>query len=401
MAYKKLNYCLCCNSKNIIKILDLGKQPLANSYIKNKNIKQIRYPLAVNACIQCSHLQLTHIVDPKIIYKKYDYLSGTTSTYLSYMKDFYKICKKYSSIKKIKNVIDIGCNDGSQLDIFKNKKIKTYGVDPAKNIFKISSKNHKVYCSFFTSKLAKKISKKFDIIISQNSFAHNPNPCSFLKNAKKLMHEKSTLLIQTSQANMCANKEFDTIYHEHVNFFNMNSMNILVRKSGLYLHDVIKKNIHGTSYIFIIKRFSNNQKYLNKKILNEKYLNINFYKRWSKSCFDNVDKLKKILIKISKKYIIIGYGAAAKSNTFLNFSKIKINFIIDDNILKQNKFTPGSKIPIYSIKKLEEYKKYKKIYFLPLAWNFFDEIKEKIQSVRKNFNDSFIKYHPKIKIFYN
>ena len=89
------------------------------------------------------------------------------------------------------------------------------------------------------------------------------------------------------------------------------------------------------------------------------------------------------------------------SNTFLNFSKIKINFIIDDNILKQDKFTPGSQIPIYSIKKLEEYKKIKKIYFLPLAWNFFDEIKKKIKSVRKNFNDVFIKYHPKIKIFYN
>ena len=398
MACKKLNYCLCCNSKNIIKILDLGKQPLANSYIKNKNIKQTHYPLCVNACIQCSHLQLTHIVDPKIIYKNYSYLSGTAATYLSYMKNFYKICKKYSSIKKIKNVLDIGCNDGSQLNVFKNRKIKTYGVDPAKNIFKISSKKHKVYCSFFTSKLIKNINKKFDIIISQNSFAHNPNPYNFLKNVKKLMHNKSTLFIQTSQANMCLNNEFDTIYHENINFFNIKSMKRLTERSGLHLLDVIKKKIHGTSYIFVIKKYRKKNQFLKKKINAEKYLNIDFYQNWSKNCFRNVKKLKALLKKIPKKYIIFGYGAAAKANTFLNFSKIKLNFIIDDNPLKQNKFTPGQNIPIYSINKLDEFKDSEKLYVLPLAWNFFDEIKNKIKKNRNKKKDIFIKFHPKIKI---
>jgi hypothetical protein len=94
----------------------------------------------------------------------------------------------------------------------------------------------------------------------------------------------------------------------------------------------------------------------------------------------------------------VGYGAAAKANTFLNFSKIKLDFIIDDNTLKQNKFTPGQKIPIYSIQKLKKYKNQKRLYILPLAWNFFDEIKNKIKNYRIKKNDLFIKFHPKVQI---
>jgi 2-polyprenyl-3-methyl-5-hydroxy-6-metoxy-1,4-benzoquinol methylase len=398
MACKKLNFCLCCKSNKLKKILNLNKQPLANSFLKKKNIKEKTYPLAVNACLGCSHLQLTHIVNPEIIYKKYDYVSGTTKTYLDYMNIFFNICKKKINLKNPNSVLDIGCNDGSQLDVFKKKGFITYGIDPAKNIYKISKKKHKIFCAFFDKKIIKKIKTRFDIIISQNSFAHNPNPNNFLKNAKKLMHKETILVVQTSQANMIKNNEFDTIYHEHINFFNIKSMKTLTEKSGLYLSDVIKKKIHGTSYIFIIKKYKEKNSLLKKKINKEKYLNIKFYKQWSDNCFNNVKKLKAMLTKIPTKYKRIGYGAAAKANTFLNFSKIKLDFIIDDNTLKQNKFTPGQKIPIYSIQKLKKYKNKKRIYILPLAWNFFDEIKNKIKNYRTKNNDLFIKFHPKVQI---
>jgi 2-polyprenyl-3-methyl-5-hydroxy-6-metoxy-1,4-benzoquinol methylase len=398
MACKKLNFCLCCKSNKLKGILNLNKQPLANSFLKSLNEKEKKYPLAVNACLNCTHLQLTHIVSPTIIYKNYDYVSGTTKTYLNYMKDFFFICKKNIGLKKPNSVLDIGCNDGSQLDVFKKKGFITCGIDPARNIYKISKKKHKIFCNFFDEKFIKRINKKFDIIISQNSFAHNPNPSNFLKNVKKIMHNKSILVIQTSQANMCKNNEFDTIYHEHINFFNIKSMKILVERNGLYLSRVIKNKIHGTSYIFIIKKYNQIDKNLNKQVRNEKYLNINYYKKWSKNCFNNVRNLKKILNSIPEKFKKVGYGAAAKSNTFLNFSKIKLNFIIDDNTFKQNKFTPGQKIPIFSIKELSKYKKIKKIFFIPLAWNFFDEIKNKIQKFRKSNKDLFIKFHPHVEI---
>ena len=395
MAFRKLNHCLACNSKNLKKVLNLNKQPLANSFLKNKNSIEKKYELLVNCCLSCTHLQLSIAVDPKIIYKKYDYLGGTTSTYREYMKDFYKFCLNNTKKLKYKNILDIGCNDGSQLDVFKKNKFITNGIDPAKNIYKISSKKHKIICDFFNDKTVKKFNKKFDIIISQNSFAHNPNPQQFLKNVRKIMHSNSTVFIQTSQANMCKNNEFDTIYHEHINFFNIRSMKKLVENSGLKLHQVVKKSIHGTSYIFVIKFFSNQKKIVN-VLKKEKFLNYKFYKNWGKICRKNVNILKKRIEEIRKDKLLIGYGAAAKANTFLNFSKIKLDYIIDDNKLKQNKFCPGSKIPIKSIFFLKNFKK--NVYFLPLAWNFYKEIKKRVLIFRKKNNDKFIIFFPKFRL---
>jgi 2-polyprenyl-3-methyl-5-hydroxy-6-metoxy-1,4-benzoquinol methylase len=395
LAFIKIKNCLACGSKKLSKVLDLNKQPLANSYLKKPQKKEKKYELKVNACRKCTHLQLSIAVDPKIIYQNYDYLSGTTNTYLRYMKEFYKFCLKNSSRFLNKNILDIGCNDGSQLDVFKKNKFKTFGVDPAKNIFKISSKKHKIYCNFFNKEVVKKINKKFDIIIFQNSFAHNPKPYDLLVNIKKLMHDESTLIIQTSQADMCKNKEFDTVYHEHINFFNIRSMDQLTKRAKLKLHNVEKKPIHGSSYLFVIKLNSNSNK-IKKIAKKETYLNYTYYKKWGKDCSLVVKKINKKIQKIKKKGIIIGYGAAAKANTFLNFSEIKLDYVIDDNKFKQNKYCPGSQIPIKSRSLLKKIKK--NIYVLPLAWNFYREIKNKVKNTRPKNNDKFILCFPNFKV---
>ena len=376
-------------------VLNLNKQPLANSYLKKITIREKKYELKVNACLKCSHLQLSIAIDPKKIYQNYDYVSGTSNTYLKYMKDFYKFCIKNSSKFVYKNILDIGCNDGSQLDVFKKNNFKTFGVDPAKNIYKISSKKHRIFCSFFNKEVVKKINKKFDLIIFQNSFAHNPKPYDLLKNLQKLMHDKSTLIIQTSQADMCKNREFDTVYHEHINFFNVKSMDQLTKRAGLKLHNVDKKPIHGISYLFVIKLNSKAKK-IKKIIKKESYLNYAYYKKWGNNCSLIVKKIQKKIEIIKKKKIIIGYGAAAKANTFLNFSNIKLDFIIDDNKFKQNKYCPGSKIPIKSrnlLKKIND-----NIYLLPLAWNFYKEIKFKVKKIRPQKKDKFILCFPSFKI---
>ena len=395
MAFLKLKYCLACGSRDLRNILNLNDQPLANSYLSSRKAKETKYELKVNTCYKCSHLQLSVAVDPKKIYKKYDYLSGTTKTYLEYMNNFYSFCLKNLDKIKKRNILDIGCNDGSQLDVFKKNKFKTFGVDPAKNIYKISSKKHKIYCNFFNEYIVKKINQKFDLIIFQNSFAHNPNPLNLLKLIKKLMHNSSTLVIQTSQADMCKNNEFDTVYHEHINYFNINSMHCLTKRAGLNLYDVKKKPIHGNSYLFVIKKKENLIK-INKLINKEKYLNYKFYKQWAKNCSKIVNSIKTKLETVRKNKVIIGYGAAAKANTFLNFSRIKLNYIIDDNKLKQNKFCPGNKIQIKSADYLKSFKE--NIIIVPLAWNFAREIKKRVEKIRKGKNDKFVICFPKFKI---
>ena len=395
MAFLKLTRCLACDAKKLKKVLDLNNQPLANSYLIDKKTKENKYELKVNNCLLCNHLQLSVAVNPKNIYKIYDYVSGTSKTYADYMKDFYKFSTKFVNKFKYKNILDVGCNDGSQLDIFKKKGFNTYGVDPAKNIYEISSKKHKVICDFFDEKTVKKINKKFDMIIFQNSFAHNINPKKLLQNVIKLMHRDSILIIQTSQANMCKNKEFDTVYHEHINFFNVSSMNTLLKRVNLKLHYVKKKPIHGTSYLFVVK-FISDQKKIQSIVKNENFLKYKYYKEWGKTCLKQVKNIKKKIDILKKTNIIIGYGAAAKANTFINFSKVSFDFIVDDNKLKQNKYCPGSKIPIRSINSLKKIKK--NIIIVPLAWNFYSEIKTKVTKIRKNKKDKFLVCFPKLSL---
>jgi SAM-dependent methyltransferase len=399
---KKIKTCLACGNKNIKKILDLKKQPLANNFSKTKYKFDQEYPLIVNVCPKCIHLQLGHCVDPKLIYKNYIYVTNNTQSYKNYLKNFSISCITKFKKNKPKTVLDIGCNDGAQLNYFKILGMETYGIDPAKNLFSISSRKHKIICDFINKKSINKIKKKIDIILAQNSFAHNPKPYQTLKVIKQAMHSESLLFIQTSQADMIKNNEFDTVYHEHINFFNTKSMHLLAERAGFSLLDVYKTKVHGSTYVFVLKIKTQTQQMLNTKIKKtiktERFLNLNKCKKWSL----NAQKIKKRLIaeiakarKTSQK--IIGYGASAKGNTLLNFSKINLDYIVDDNPLKQNTFTPGMRIPVKSRKSLTTLKKNKKVTFLLLVWsNIYKEIRIKIKKTRNSKKDRFISFFPKV-----
>ena len=148
--YKTLDRCLCCNSDNINVLLDLNKQPLANSY--HDTTKEMdEYPLGVNLCDECYHIQLTHVVNPDLLFKDYLYVSGTTKTLHDNMKWFVDYILENTRFGKGNNVLDIACNDGTQLNYFKDAGFETYGIDPAENLYELSSKNHDVVCDYFSS----------------------------------------------------------------------------------------------------------------------------------------------------------------------------------------------------------------------------------------------------------
>jgi SAM-dependent methyltransferase len=390
---KELKKCLCCGNKDIRTILDLGRQPLANSYHNGKKLPT--FPLTLRLCEECWHLQLSHAVNPDLMFKNYLYVSGTSKTLRDYFDWFVEFTLTFN--QNAKNILDIACNDGTQLDSFKRKGLTTYGIDPATNLSKISSdKGHNIIVDYFNKESIDVLNNvKFDIITAQNVFAHNTYPLQFLKQCKDLLNDNGYLFIQTSQANMVLNNEFDTIYHEHISFFSVSSMNKLVSKSGLYLNDVIKTNIHGTSYVFVIskKNYSNNK--TNNDKLNDTLTYINYSLNAHKITYD----LKKTIKEYKDNgYYVIGYGAAAKGNTLLNFGKIELNYIIDDNDLKWELLTPGMNIPIKGPKFISEIATSKPIVFIPLAWNFYDEIRKNIKEQRNNDEDIFIKYFPELTI---
>lgn len=403
-----LHKCLACGSEHLVPMLDLNDQPLANSFLDTVPDHEPHWPLKVNMCSDCHHLQLTHAVDPSIIYKNYLYVSGTSRTYLDYMKWYARFVQETFDTSRDQGrlgpfrVLDIGCNDGSQLDAFKELSWRTYGVDPAENLHPISSgKGHEVVCGFWNDRTANALPNNIDVISSQNAFAHIPDPLAYLKLVREKLSSDGLMFISTSQADMVPNDEFDTIYHEHISFFNVKSMSALAERAGLHLVDAIKTPIHGTSYIFILSK-KNRPRRVENIIAMEQTIGLytdDTYARWAANTLRLIDELKVFVELYRKKgYVIGGYGAAAKGNTLLNSSQVQLDFIIDDNPLKQGKLSPGMHIPVVSIDHLDTFPSDQKILFVPLAWNFFTEIRRKIKIRRDNANDKFLKYFPKVEL---
>jgi SAM-dependent methyltransferase len=403
---KELKECLCCGSTDLEVTLDLGVQPMANSFLESTDETELTFPLVLNRCKNCYHLQLSHAVDPDLLFKNYLYVSGTSQT----LRDYFDWFANYtieeftrSNERRPTTILDIACNDGSQLNSYKAQGLSTYGIDPASNLFELSSANHNVICDYFTDKYVDVYKdKNIDLITAQNVFAHNSYPLEFLQQCKNIMGPNSLLFVQTSQAEMVKNNEFDTIYHEHLSFFNINSMNALAERAGLHLVNVTKTPIHGTSYVFIFSTEDPDTYFSVGKMLAEEIVQglttEKTYIEYAEKCKQVVQDLKDTIVAYrADGFVIAGYGAAAKGMTLLNFGNITLDFIIDDNPLKQGRFSPGMHIPVVSIDMLDECTDLN-VAFVPLAWNFFDEIKRKIKTKRDNPEDVFIRYFPSIKV---
>jgi len=380
----KMNNCLCCEGK-ISQVLDWGNMSLANNY-NNPN----KYPLKLNVCEDCHHLQLDEAVEPEILFKDYPYFSGTSQTSLTFFKEFAENTLRYYPTAK--NVLDIASNDGSQLDAYKTLGLETYGVDPAVNLQSVAqAKGHDIVCGMFETDYVSEVNEdeKIDIITAQNVVAHTSTPYKFLVKCKELMHNESHLFIATSQANMVLGSEFDTVYHEHISYFNTTSMRKLVERAGLILTDVFTNPIHGTSYIFVIKKVNNNPVDLRQKLELENGLqNTETYKSWVKLSREKALKTKDLIDSYKTKgYKIVGCGAAAKGITFLNVTKTQIDVLVDTTPAKwYNRVNDIQILPFESIRGLKD----EKVLFVILAWNFEKEITSNIRKFRDNENDIFI-----------
>ena len=395
-----LEECLCCKKKNLKCILDLGFQPLANDF-HELNLKSINYPLKLMYCNSCFHCQLSHIVKPELLFKDYKYLSGTSQT----GHNFFKVNAEYIHSlhnNTNKNILDIACNDGTQLDYFKALGWNTYGVDPAENIYTLSrNKGHTIICGFWNDICASQL-PIMNVIIAQNVFAHTSTPDCFLLNCKKLMNADSSLYIQTSQRDMIKNCEFDTIYHEHISFFNTKSMQILVEKCGLVLNRVLENTIHGRSYIFEIKMNQTKTCNVNEIMTIEETEGL-----YSPSIYTNfqlntnlcVKNLSSIIDNYRKTHKCIGFGAAAKGQTLICYGNIELSYIIDENPLKIGLFSPKQNIPIVDMEHFIKDDSTDKFLMVLLAWNFSEEIIRKIKNLKLKKEIIVIeRYFPEVKI---
>lgn len=398
MKYKKKKFCRCCLNSDLLLYLNLGEQPLANSYHKEKKLPEA--PLEVMLCRNCFHSQLSVVVDPDSMFKNYLYVSGTTQTFRDHTKQLAKDAVKRFKGKQL-SVLDIACNDGTQLEYFREYGCNVIGVDPAKNLRSITKKKKiPVIVDYWTVEVARKIKKKFDILTGTNVFAHVDDVDEFLNACKLALKDEGIIILEFPYAkNMIIHNEFDTIYHEHLSYFLINSFKALSDRLGLTIVDVMQTPIHGGSIRFFLKKGKAKESSKVKKLIEQEKRNgllvEKTYQDFSKQVSKNKKEMKELLVNIKKqKKKIIGYGASAKGNTMLNFFKINFDYIVDDNQLKHGYLTPGRDIQIKSPGTLALEKD--NFYIVILAWNFYNEIAEKIRNIRGDKGDKAIVYVPEV-----
>ena len=385
--------CRSCNNTNLKRVVSLGYQPLANNLLNKKNEKYEVYPLEMNYCPRCHNCQLSVSVDPKKMFSNYLYTSSTSSSFRKHFIDAAKNYIKNLRLKQNKSyIIDIGSNDGVALKPFKDLGFNNIlGIEPAKNLSKLANKNKiKTFNGFLEKKNLNKIKSNADLILASNVFAHSDKLKEMTECMYKLLNQNGTIVIEVQYLmNTLQDLTFDNIYHEHYNYWSLTSLVNFFNQFNFTIFKAEKINTHGGSLRVYIKKgkkvkIENNIKML---LNEEESFGIKNYKTYQdfgekiKKLRENVINNIKILRNNKKK--IVGFGAPAKATTALNFFGIsnEIEFIIEDNKLKHNKYIPGVLIPI----KNKNYLKGKDNLIIVLAWNFYKEIKDNNANLGNNF----------------
>ena len=372
--------------------LSLGLSPLANNLNDKKNSINDVYPLDLNFCNKCSNSQLSVVVPPEKMFDNYLYLSSTSEKFQKHFVDFAKELKKDLNLKKNSTLVDIGSNDGILLDPISQLGIQAVGIEPAKNVAKIAnSKGLNTLNEYFNDKTVNKIIKnygKVDVVTASNVFAHSDGLKEILKNVTFLLKKDGEFIFEIQYLlRTIKDLTFDNIYHEHVNYWCLLSVLHFFQDSEMKVYKVKEVDTHGGSLrVYTTK---NKDKRLHKSISEytaiEKKNGLDKLETYQKFA-DEVKKVKqnslgKITDIISSKKTIIGYGAPAKATTTLNYFGLtdnEIEYTLDDNILKHNKIIPGTNIKILNPESIGN----KQIdYIVVFAWNFFDQIKEKMQPI--------------------
>ena len=390
--------CPVCGSRHHQVVLDIGHQPFANDFQEDveKALASPRFPLKLIRCKVCNHLHLAHLADRDDLFNHYLYQSATSRTLANYFQWLADKVIRDSGIRYGGNVLEIACNDGTQLNFFREAGWQTFGVDPAANLVPLAvQKGHNVKVGFWGADLdfpELPTGDYLHAIVAQNVYAHVPDNVAFLKKCEEVMGPKTRLYIQTSQCHMHQLGQFDTAYHEHVSFFTAHSFQKAAELAGLVITEFELTPIHGTSCLVTMmlpgweQRRVDNSTTLQDRLALEVKQGITsdyFYERYRARALHTRRWMVAQLSRLQHSgHQIIAYGAAAKGMVLLHFfmespeaSEIKIEFILDDARLKQDRFCAGTNIPVRPTSSIRQYTSNRRpLVILVLAWNFWDEI---------------------------
>ena len=390
--------------------LDLGHAPPSNSYLKKLKQEENFYPLKLYVCHCCGLVQTVDYAERNEFFNEdYAYFSSISESFLNHAKTYSEMIINRLDLNKDSFVVEIASNDGYLLKNFVGSKIPCLGIEPTKSTAQSARLlNIPVKEDFFDSNLASTIArseKKADLILGNNVYAHVPDINDFTKGLKLLLNKKGTINLEFPHLmQLLMFNQFDTVYHEHYSYLSLRTVIKIFEKTGLDIYDVDELEIHGGSLrVYGCHKEENREISKNvKKVINlEKKLGmekLKIYKDFQKKSEMIKDTLNSFLVKQKKENkLVCAYGAAAKGSTLLNYAGIDdnlIKYVFDAAPSKQNKFLPGSHIPILHP---NEIKKIKPDVLIILPWNIKDEIITQNSYVKK-WGCEFVTFIPKLEI---
>jgi hypothetical protein len=403
----RINNCRNCSKKKLSKLFTLGNINYTGKFTK-KNQKIKKAPLELLICNNCKLVQLAHKFDLKYMYgPDYGYRSNINHTMVEHLKKVVLVSSKKVSLKSGDMVLDIASNDATLLNFYSNNII-TFGVDPlVKKYSKYYKKiNYKISDFFSYKKIKNKTKNKFKIITALSVFYDMEKPNHFLNGVRNLLDVNGIFILEFADlSSILKYNMFDTICHEHLEYYSTKVIYNMCKKNNLKIVNIINNDINGSSKQFHIAHKNSTHKVNFKQIknilkdedtrkINSKKTLLYFYKDILKIKTRLLDLLKKIK---SKKLSIHAYGASTKGNVLLQYFGIDkkfIDFVAERNPKKFNLYTPGTNIKIISEKAS---RKMKPNYYLVLPWHFKKEILKREKKIRSN-GTKFIFPLPKLKI---
>jgi len=406
--------CRFCKN-NIEKVfIDLINAPASNSYLTLEQLNEPEkyYPLKIYVCENCFLVQVDEYKKSDDIFdSNYAYFSSVSSSWLAHAKNYVEMIIAKLKLNSNSQVIEIASNDGYLLQYFKEKNIPNLGIEPTKSTADAAiAKGIIVRIEFFGKELAKEListNKSADLILGNNVVAHVPDINDFVGGLALALKDTGTITLEFPHlCQLIENNQFDTIYHEHFSYFSFTTLRAIFAKHNLDMYDVEELLTHGGSLRIYAKHCANKSIAISQNVdlmlKKEDRIGVNnqFYYE------DFIEKVMKVKLNllnflVDAKYSnkkVAAYGAAAKGNTLLNYCGIKsdlIEFVVDLAASKQNKFMPGSHLPII---KEDEIRIFKPDYILILPWNIKEEIEKQLNYV-KEWGCKFVVAIPELEVF--
>ncbi len=386
--YHTRTSCRACGHESLRQFVALGPTPLANSFLKSTGEfeNETSYPLDVYFCEECSLVQLAVVVDPKILFGNYIYVTGTASTIVAHNENYAKTVVDILGLRGDDLVVEVASNNGNLLGCFREKGVRTLGVEPAENIAAMANSDGiETVNRFFNAATAREIRESHGpakAVIGNNVLAHVDDTQDFLKGCKSLLSDDGLIVIEVPYLKEFVDLvEFDTVYHEHLCYFSVTALMRLCDAVGLCMVRVDRVPVHGGSVRVYAGKKEKQLSHASEVIAmaedeqNDGLTAFQTFDRFAEKTRNTREKLRSLLNSLKAEgKSIAAYGAPAKGNTLLNYCGIDttlLDFAVDKNPLKVGLYTPGAHLPVLSVSAILDRQP---DYLLVLAWNFADEI---------------------------